>query len=116
MHGSYAGTIDGRTSDAFQQLTGAPVQYFNHKTVNDGEFWQLLKFSDNQKYIICANSHVDQINCKKGLISSHSYSVIDAFSLDEGIKLLKMRNPWGKGEWQGDWSDNSLKWTDDLKK
>jgi len=22
-----------------------------------------------------------------------------------------MRNPWGTGEWKGDWSDNSKKWT-----
>ena len=50
-------------------------------------------------YIICVNSHIDQINCKKGLVSSHSYSVIDAFFLNQSVKLLKMRNPWGKGEW-----------------
>lgn len=26
-------------------------------------------------------------------------------------KLVKLRNPWGKGEWKGDWSDESYKWT-----
>ena len=26
-----------------------------------------------------------------------------------------MRNPWGQGEWKGDWSDASPKWTDELK-
>ena len=82
MNGSYAATIDGRTSDAFQWLTGAPVQYYNHKIIEKNEFWETLKESDGRMYIICANSHVDQINCKKGLISSHSYSVIDAYSLD----------------------------------
>lgn len=30
-------------------------------------------------------------------------------------KLVKMRNPWGRGEWQGDWSDSSYKWTDSVK-
>jgi len=26
-----------------------------------------------------------------------------------------LRNPWGKGEWQGEWSDNSSIWTTELK-
>jgi len=28
---------------------------------------------------------------------------------------VKLRNPWGSGEWIGDWSDNSDLWTDELK-
>ena len=27
-----------------------------------------------------------------------------------------MRNPWGKGEWNGDWSNNSKLWTLSLRK
>jgi len=27
-----------------------------------------------------------------------------------------MRNPWGDGEWTGDWSDGSNLWTPELKK
>ena len=31
-------------------------------------------------------------------------------------RLLKIRNPHGgKTEWNGDWSEKSEKWTDDLK-
>jgi hypothetical protein len=30
----------------------------------------------------------------------------------EKVKLLKMRNPWGFGEWAGDWcDDDTAKWT-----
>lgn len=50
-----------------------------------------------------------------GLISNHSYGILNI--LEKGsIKLIKLRNPWGKFEWNGDWSDNSKKWTPELKK
>jgi len=32
------------------------------------------------------------------------------------VKLLHLRNPWGHKEWNGDWSDNSNLWTEELKK
>ena len=32
------------------------------------------------------------------------------------VRLLKLRNPWGQGEWQGDWSDKSPLWTPAIKK
>lgn len=29
--------------------------------------------------------------------------------------LLKVRNPWGHGEWQGDWGDDSKLWKSNPK-
>jgi hypothetical protein len=33
----------------------------------------------------------------------------------QNVRLCKLRNPWGSGEWKGDWSDNSPKWTPELR-
>ena len=55
----------------------------------------------------------------EGVISGHAYSLISIHEIQfEGreLKLLKLRNPWGSGEWQGDWSDKSELWTPALKK
>ena len=54
-----------------------------------------------------------------GIISGHAYSLIDLYELEykgKPLKLCKLRNPWGHKEWQGDWSDESDLWTDELKK
>ena len=54
-----------------------------------------------------------------GLVDAHAYSLIGAklITLDNGTteKLIQIRNPWGKKEWQGDWSDKSSKWTESTK-
>lgn len=54
-----------------------------------------------------------------GIVSGHAYSLISVheFSLDDDtlVRLCKLRNPWGEGEWKGDWSDESELWTDELR-
>jgi len=51
-----------------------------------------------------------------GLIGGHAYSLLSAYEGENGLKLIKLRNPWGQHEWNGDWSDNSKLWTPQLKK
>ena len=48
-----------------------------------------------------------------GLLYSHSYIINDVFEIpdykDDKVKhrLLRIKNPWGDIEWNGQWSDNS---------
>ncbi len=55
-----------------------------------------------------------------GLVDNHAYTLIGAYDIEvsagEREQLLKVRNPWGRGEWEGDWSDSSDKWTPNLKR
>ena len=46
-----------------------------------------------------------------GLVSGHAYSLLAAKELSNGVRLVKLRNPWGRFEWKGAWSDNSELWT-----
>lgn len=54
-----------------------------------------------------------------GLVDAHAYSLIAAKEikndLGKPVRLLQIRNPWGKKEWSGDWSDASKLWTDTCK-
>ena len=31
-------------------------------------------------------------------------------------RIIKLRNPWGKGEWKGKWNDNDKNWNKTLAK
>jgi hypothetical protein len=48
-----------------------------------------------------------------GLLKNHAYSLIavleieDPFTKGATVRLLRLRNPWGKSEWNGAWSSNS---------
>lgn len=49
-----------------------------------------------------------------GLVSSHEYSLLSAHEVyvnGETLRLVRLRNPWGEKEWNGDWSDHSPLWT-----
>lgn len=52
------------------------------------------------------------------MVYGHAYTMLRAFKFEhegETLRLLKMRNPHGRGEWNGAWSDGSDLWTDELK-
>ena len=40
-----------------------------------------------------------------GLAYSHAYSVQEAITLSNGVRLLALRNPWGRETFNGTYSD-----------
>jgi hypothetical protein len=50
-----------------------------------------------------------------GLVAGHAYTLISAVQLSTGQQLVRLRNPWGNLEWNGDWGDNSSLWTPSIK-
>eukprot|EP00931_Biecheleriopsis_adriatica_P080087 TRINITY_DN53447_c0_g1_i1.p1 TRINITY_DN53447_c0_g1~~TRINITY_DN53447_c0_g1_i1.p1 ORF type:complete len:497 (+),score=112.00 TRINITY_DN53447_c0_g1_i1:51-1541(+) len=55
---------------------------------------------------------------KYGLVTGHAYSILQVRKVNDGYmgiggkeyKMIEIRNPWGTGEWKGDWSDKSDLW------
>ena len=47
---------------------------------------------------------------RQGILEGHAYSLMEAVEV-KGQKLCKLRNPWGRKEWEGKWSDGSKEWT-----
>ena len=50
-----------------------------------------------------------------GLVAHHLYSILQVRRPGSvmgkgGLKMIQLRNPWGKFEWNGAWSDGSKEW------
>lgn len=117
--GSYYAISEGITNDALRDFTGAPCEDISTKNEN---LWEELLNADSRRFIITAASggsdDLHDTATSLGLISLHAYSLIKLVEIeleDSKIKLVQIRNPWGGTEWNGDWSDNSPLWTDELK-
>ena len=46
-----------------------------------------------------------------GLVNGHAYPLLGVYTLSNGVKLVKLSNPWGKDNYTGAWSDTSSLWT-----
>ena len=104
---------------AVAALNGSPYEEKKHFTSDATEIWDWVSKADKDGDIITAGSNVncgsDNKTTKDGIACSHAYTILGAYELkdDNGSpveKLLKMRNPWGKEKYKGDWSDESTKW------
>ena len=123
MYGSYARIEAGLTREVLHDLTGGPTEYFLTQGGDDPkQIWDSILKGEQENFIMTAGSgdffDGSDLLDSSGLVGSHAYSLLSAVSLQTpyGEKhLVKLRNPWGESEWQGDWSDESSLWTPELK-
>lgn len=117
----YINIIGGMVNEVLLALTPFPVFSFYHDTIfglSEIDLWILIKDSFEKNYILTSTTIKNQDIEKKGLIKSHSYTLLQ---FREGIvnniliRLIQIRNPWGYMEWKGDYCDNSPLWTEQLK-
>ena len=120
LHGTYARTEGGLPSFAASHLVGVPSESRRHDSIEDvDKFFQTLSLADHRDFTMMAASHGQgEITSDEGVVSGHAYSLISIHQFKhkgEMVRLLKLRNPWGTGEWQGKWSDNWEGWTPSLR-
>ena len=117
---TYENIISGNATECLEFLTPAPVDTYDHLAEDNNNLFDNIRNALNNKYIVLADTDINEnINVEKlanlGLITNHAYQIIDTATVKnpngDDIQLLKLKNLLGKNEWCGDWSDNSLKWT-----
>lgn len=119
LHWSYKALDGGRPEHAIVDLTNGISELIDfeeeefNEMKNDGTFWSWISDAANNRHLMCASSHgkSDKNISSSGIVEAHAYSILDALEVDI-YKLVFLWNPWGKQEWQGDWSDKDVKnWT-----
>lgn len=113
LNQSYINLHFGMGELALRDLTGMPIKSYNALSQSEEEFFNIVNDADDRKYVMtagCQNASKDL-----GLVNHHLYSVIGAVELSNGVKLIRMRNPWGREMYKGAYRDNDPVWTDKLK-
>ena len=127
IFGSYQRIEAGTAGEAMYPLTGSPHKFFIHADYEKKDYlWGRIHMADRMKMPMAtavasmADEDLSRTEVKRaGLVDAHAYSLIGAkiVETDNGrkVRLIQIRNPWGKKEWSGDWGDKSDKWTPKTK-
>ncbi|KAF9529624.1 hypothetical protein CPB83DRAFT_260499 [Crepidotus variabilis] len=115
LHGDYKSLEGGWTGEAIEDLTGGVTTTINTADILDiDRFWKedLCLVNTRQRlfavgYFLAPN---EPGTTASGLVPGHAYSVLRVQEC-RGKRFLVLRNPWGKFEWTGPWSDGSKEWT-----
>lgn len=108
-------------SEAIEDLTGGvTTELFTTDILNKNKFWSEEVMKVNEDFLFsCATGTFDRwqgsdlasaYGARENIVRMHAYSIMEAREV-KGNRLLKVRNPWGEGEWRGAWSDRSEQWT-----
>ena len=125
FNGSYDNIVGGKTSWALTELTGgvAAEMELSWEIVNKLGRDKLKAFI--RKYlhgrgIFCTSNLTESddndqsgIFETNGLVKAHAYSMLNIEDVETSngtVSLVRIRNPYGKVEWNGPWSDKSPEW------
>uniref|UniRef100_A0A8C4DZT5 Calpain 5a n=2 Tax=Dicentrarchus labrax TaxID=13489 RepID=A0A8C4DZT5_DICLA len=133
MYGCYEALDGGNTADALMDFTGGVSEpmdlrekmFKEDEEQRDKVFDRVLKVHNRGGLIsgsIRATSAADmkaRLDC--GLVKGRAYTVTDvrrvilghsllAYFKSDKLTMIRMRTPWGQGEWNGPWSVGSEEW------
>ncbi|KAF8977866.1 hypothetical protein BGZ46_007066, partial [Entomortierella lignicola] len=112
IHGDYESLTGGYTSEGIEDLTGGTASMmFSSDILDRDRFWEEeMKYVNTSTLMGCSINYQEEDPEKHGIQAGHAYSVLKVAEYN-GERLVHIRNPWGEIEWNGDWSDQSEKWT-----
>lgn len=101
----------GFPSDVFVAVLGRPAAFC---MMMDGEqaVWDMLKNACDANLPACASTHdetQEALYTNTGVHSDHAYTVM-AVKEEDGVRSVKLRNPWGNSEPSGDGTDDGEFW------
>ncbi|XP_050989872.1 calpain-1 catalytic subunit [Labeo rohita] len=116
--GSYADMNVGSVSEALMDFTGGPHMIIKLSEAPE-KLWDIMtRASQSQSLMGCGTpgGQAGQLQNRvlpNGLVEMHAYTVTGVAEVvfkGRLVKLVRIFNPWGHGEWNRDWSDRSPLW------
>ncbi|XP_061536872.1 calpain-5-like isoform X1 [Phycodurus eques] len=131
--GCYEALNGGNTADALVDFTGGVSQSIclsesgakNSMEKQAELFRRVLKVHERGGLISSSMEAIGasemEARLPNGLVKGHAYAVTDvrrvrlghgllAFFRSNKLEMIRLRNPWGRSEWSGPWSDSSEEW------
>ncbi|XP_075042991.1 calpain-2 catalytic subunit-like isoform X2 [Mixophyes fleayi] len=118
LNGSYEALNGGWVNEAFVDFTGGVDESVDLKTPPPN-LYKVIQAAVEKRSLMGASINVlsqqeSEMRTTEGLVKGHAYSIIGVAEVEYNgrrIPLLRLRNPWGKVEWNGRWSDDSPMWS-----
>ncbi|XP_044022793.1 calpain-1 catalytic subunit-like [Siniperca chuatsi] len=114
--GSYTDMSAGSPSEAMMDFTGG-VHMCIRLSDPPPNLWELMYRAGQSKSLMSCGTPQGETPANtvlpNGLVQGHAYTVTgvkQTMSQGKLVNLVRLWNPWGKGEWNGDWSDRSSLW------
>uniref|UniRef100_A0A671WTC6 Zgc:136872 n=1 Tax=Sparus aurata TaxID=8175 RepID=A0A671WTC6_SPAAU len=114
--GSYSDMNSGTPSEALVDFTGG-VHICINLSDPPPNLWELMCRAGKSKSLIGCGTPQGETSANtvlpNGLVQGHAYTVTgvkEVISQGQIVNLVRLWNPWGQGEWNGDWSDGSPLW------
>ncbi|MGH0153026.1 UNVERIFIED_CONTAM: hypothetical protein FKN15_046544 [Acipenser sinensis] len=109
--GSYYNMNSGLVSEALMDFTGGVNIRFNLKEPV-ADLWQIMKRAENLKSLMACGTPQGRTPqntmLPSGIVEGHAYTVTGVAKVQcdqQIVELVRLWNPWGKVEWNGQWSD-----------
>ncbi|XP_026766781.1 calpain-8 [Pangasianodon hypophthalmus] len=114
--GSYAAMNGGFISDGLHDFTGGAYKTFNLTKASEN-LWDLMDQAVKRRAVMGCGTPPGPTPANtvlpNGIVQGHAYTITGVTkvkSQGKMVRLVRLLNPWGKGEWKGDWSDKSPLW------
>uniref|UniRef100_A0A3Q3VQ69 Calpain catalytic domain-containing protein n=1 Tax=Mola mola TaxID=94237 RepID=A0A3Q3VQ69_MOLML len=109
--GSYSDMNAGTPAEALVDFTGG-VHICIQLSDPPANLWELMLRAGQTKSLMGCGTPQGETSANtvlpNGLVQGHAYTVTGVkqmMSQGKIVNLVRLWNPWGQGEWNGDWSD-----------